>query len=73
MQPIVLVSNTSWYLYNFRRGTIAALVATGRPVVAMAPPDRYATKLVEELGVSFVPLRLEGKGTRLVEIGRAHV
>jgi glycosyltransferase involved in cell wall biosynthesis len=71
MQPIVLVSNTAWYLYNFRRGTIAALVETGRPVVAMAPPDSYATKLVEELGVTFVPLRLEGKGTRLVGEARS--
>jgi glycosyltransferase involved in cell wall biosynthesis len=71
MQPIVLVSNTAWYLYNFRRGTIAALVATGRPVVAMAPPDRYAHKLVEELGVTFVPLRLEGKGTRLMGEARS--
>jgi glycosyltransferase involved in cell wall biosynthesis len=71
MQPIVLVSNTAWYLYNFRRGTIAALVETGRPVVAMAPPDSYATKLVEELGVTFVSLRLEGKGTRFVGEARS--
>ena len=63
----------TWFLQNtdtLIRGTIAALVATGRPVVAMAPPDRYSTRLVEELGVTFVPLRLEGKGTRLV--GEAH-
>ena len=31
--------------------------------MAIAPPDRYADKLVEELGVEFVPLRLDGKGT----------
>ncbi|ASK33647.1 glycosyl transferase [Alcanivorax sp. N3-2A] len=64
--PIVLVSNTAWYLYNFRRGTLAELVAQGHRVVTMAPPDRYATKLVEELGVEFVPLQLDGKGTRLL-------
>lgn len=66
MPPVVLVSNTAWYLYNFRRGTIGALIATGCPVVAMAPSDRYATKLVEELGVTFVSLRLDGKGTGLM-------
>jgi len=71
MQPIVLISNTAWYLYNFRRGTIAAFVESGRPVVAMAPPDRYADKLVEELGVTFVPLRLDGKGTRLAGEARS--
>ncbi|MCC4309531.1 glycosyltransferase family 4 protein [Alcanivorax marinus] len=62
-QPVILVSNTAWYLYNFRRGTLAELVAKGHRVVALAPPDRYADKLVEELGVEFVPLRLDGKGT----------
>jgi glycosyltransferase involved in cell wall biosynthesis len=70
-RPIVLISNTAWYLYNFRRGTLAALVAEGHRVVVMAPPDRYAQKLVDELGLEFVPLRLEGKGTRLVGEARS--
>jgi len=70
-RPIVLISNTAWYLYNFRRGTLAALVAEGHRVVAVAPPDRYAQKLVDELGLEFVPLRLEGKGTRLVGEARS--
>jgi len=46
-------------------------VEAGRPVVAMAPPDRYADKLVEELGVTFIPLRLDGKGTRLAGEARS--
>jgi len=65
-KPIVLVSNTAWYLYNFRRGTLTELVARGYRVVAVAPSDRYADKLVDELGVQFMPLRLDGKGTGLV-------
>ena len=65
-QPVVLVSNTAWYLYNFRRGTLVKLVAYGHRVIALAPPDRYVTKLVEDLGVEFVPLQLDGKGTRLL-------
>src|SRR5690554_441756 len=67
---VVLVSNTSWYLYNFRRGTIVALREAGYRVVALAPPDAYSARLVEELGIEHQPLAMEGKGTRLVGEGR---
>jgi len=50
--PVILISNTAWYLYNFRRGTLAELVAQGHRVVTIAPPDRYATRLVEELAIA---------------------
>ncbi|SFU32179.1 glycosyltransferase family 4 protein [Halomonas korlensis] len=63
---VVLVSNTSWYLYNFRRGTIDALRGAGYHVVALAPEDVYSFRLVEELGIEHVPLPMEGKGTRLL-------
>ena len=63
---VVLVSNTSWYLYNFRRGTIEALRVGGYRVVALAPEDAYSWRLVEELGIEHLPLPMEGKGTRLL-------
>lgn len=68
---IVLVSNTSWYLYNFRRGTLRALVEAGFRVIGLAPPDAYASRLVDELGIEHVALGLEGKGTRLLGEGRS--
>ncbi|UYG06316.1 glycosyltransferase family 4 protein [Halomonas sp. M4R1S46] len=68
---VVLVSNTSWYLYNFRRGTIVALRKAGYRVVALAPEDEYSHCLVEELGIVYVPLPMEGKGTRLLGEGRS--
>jgi glycosyltransferase involved in cell wall biosynthesis len=49
---IVLVSNTSWYLYNFRADTMRALMERGWEVVAVAPDDEYRAKL-ESLGASF--------------------
>src|SRR5690554_770487 len=67
---VVLVSNTSWYLYNFRRGTIKALREAGYRVVALAPRDEYSSRLVEELGIEHRPLAMEGKSTRLVGEGR---
>jgi glycosyltransferase involved in cell wall biosynthesis len=45
---ILLVANTSWYLYNFRRPLARALRARGAQVVLMAPRDKYSTRLLDE-------------------------
>ncbi len=59
----VLISlNTAWNLVNFRAGLIRALVAAGYEVVAVAPTDEYAQRLVE-LGCRFVALPMDNKGT----------
>lgn len=63
---VVLVANTSWYLYNFRRGTVLTLQETGFRVVCLSPPDAYTAKLEEETGADFVALPMEGKSTRLL-------
>lgn len=68
---VMLVSNTSWYLYNFRRGTIEALREKGYRVVALAPRDAYSARLVDELGIEFVALPLDGKGTGLLGEARS--
>ncbi|MBB3229571.1 glycosyltransferase family 4 protein [Halomonas stenophila] len=68
---VVFVANSSWYLYNFRRGTIVALRGAGYRVVALAPEDEYSRYLVEELGIVHLPLPMEGKGTRLLGEGRS--
>ena len=60
---VVLTSNTSWYLYNFRRSTIAALVQQGYRVVCIAPRDDYSYRLISELGAEHIALPLDGKST----------
>jgi glycosyltransferase involved in cell wall biosynthesis len=60
---VILTSNTSWYLYNFRRSTILALVGRGFQVVCLSPRDDYSSRLVEELGARHISLPLDGKGT----------
>lgn len=47
---------------NFRAGLIRAMVAAGYEVVAVAPPDGYAPRLVE-FGCRYVPLPMDNKGT----------
>lgn len=59
---MVLTSNTSWYLYNFRKGTIKAFIKKGYNVICAAPEDSYSGKLVE-LGAIFSPIPMIGKST----------
>ncbi|KAA8981909.1 glycosyltransferase family 4 protein [Halospina sp. K52047b] len=57
---VLLTSNTSWYLYNFRRSTIRALNEAGYRVLCLAPRDEFSARLAE-LGAEYEPLPLDGK------------
>ncbi len=59
---IAFVSNTSWSIYNFRAGLIKKLLAERIPILIIAPPDEYSTKL-EDMGCIFEPVKLEQYGT----------
>jgi len=43
-KKVILISNTSWYLYNFKFKLIKSLIAKGYKVIIIAPFDKY-TKL----------------------------
>lgn len=62
MKKIVITSNTSWYLYNFRKNTILSLINEGYQVIAIAPKDDYSNKL-EELGAQFIHIDIDQGGT----------
>ncbi|MEC9483215.1 MAG: glycosyltransferase family 4 protein [Halomonas sp.] len=66
---VVLVSNTSWYLYNFRRGTVLTLREAGYRVIGLAPEEEYTQHLINEMDIEHEPLVLDGKGTALVREG----
>lgn len=66
MKTVAISANTSWYLYNFRRNTITALVDAGYQVVAIAPKDDYSPKL-ESLGASFCHINIDQGGTNPVK------
>ena len=44
-KTIVLISNSSWYLYNFRYSLLILLKKKGFSVVLIAPLDSYSKKL----------------------------
>lgn len=59
---IALVANTSWYIYNFRRNLLHALLAEGHDVIAIAPEDDYSQRLTDE-GIDYRHISLIGAGT----------
>lgn len=58
---VVISANTSWYLYNFRKNTIIALVDAGYEVVAVAPIDDYSAK-ISDIGASFYNINIDQGG-----------
>jgi glycosyltransferase involved in cell wall biosynthesis len=60
---IAVVANSAWYLFNFRRRLMHALQAQGHQVLAIAPADDYATRLVAD-GIPWLDWPLAASGTR---------
>jgi glycosyltransferase involved in cell wall biosynthesis len=61
-KKVVIALNTAWNLVNFRAGLLRSLVTAGYEVVAVAPPDEYASRL-PALGCRYVPLPMDNQGT----------
>jgi len=53
---ILFVGNTSWSMYNFRRGVMKDLQERGYNIIVAAPPDEYSDRLVA-MGFRFIPLK----------------
>ncbi|ABE59073.1 glycosyltransferase family 4 protein [Chromohalobacter israelensis] len=62
-KTIVLVSNTSWFLYNFCQGLLRALERRGFRVVCLVPHDDYSQRLCEEFNVTLRTMPMDGKST----------
>ncbi len=65
-RKIVLLLNSTWNAFNFRKGLIEAFLAAGDEVVVIAPKDEYTDRLVA-WGVRFIDIRLEGTGMNPME------
>ncbi|ATY78190.1 glycosyltransferase family 1 protein [Aeromonas veronii] len=63
---IAISANTSWYLYNFRKNTIIALIELGYQVIAIAPLDAYTPKL-KKLGARFIHVDIDQSGTNPIK------
>ena len=58
---IILVANTSWFLYNFESGLIEKLLLENHEVILVAPRDVWSDRL-EQMGAHYieVPMRRMG-------------
>jgi len=62
MKNIAIVSNTSWYVYNFRKGFLSELIRLGYNVFVVSPKDKFI-KEIEEIGCVFIELKkIKNKG-----------
>lgn len=62
MTSVAVVSNTSWSIFNFRKGLITRLVEQNYSVYVIAPEDKFVAE-IKQLGCTFVPLtKISNKG-----------
>jgi len=66
MFTISITSNTSWYLFNFRKNTIISLIEQGYKVIAIAPQDEYSKKL-SDLGCQYIHIGIDQGGTNPIK------
>jgi glycosyltransferase involved in cell wall biosynthesis len=45
-EKVVIIANTSWYIYNFRINLAIQLSTSGHEVIFIAPRDDYSTRLL---------------------------
>ena len=69
-KKVLVVSNTSFFLYNFARGLMKTLREEGFQVTAVAPRDDFTERLEQE-GFPVIPLRqLDRKGSNPIQDAR---
>lgn len=58
---VAVVLNTSWNIYNFRKGLIKSIMDKGNQVITIAPKDNYTYKLID-MGCRHIPLKMDSRG-----------
>ena len=64
-KKVILVSRCAWTLYNFRAGLMRALQHKGATVIGGGAADGSFEAKITALGVPFVPLPVDKKGTNV--------
>lgn len=63
---IAVVLNTSWNIYNFRKGLIRSLMDKGNQVITIAPKDKFTYKLME-MGCRHIPVKMDSRGANPIK------
>ncbi len=67
-KQIIIVANTSWYLFNFRLNLMLHLQSLGYEIIAVAPLDDYSGRFAEH-GILFNAMPMDNKGTNPLKDG----
>lgn len=67
-KKLVIVANTSWYLFNFRLNLMLHLQNLGYEIIAVAPLDGYSSRFAAH-GIQFNAMPMDNKGTNPVKDG----
>ncbi len=65
MKKIIIFSNTSWSLYNFRKNLISELLKKNYKVIILSNKDR-TTKKLQKMGCVFHSISLERRGVKII-------
>jgi len=68
-RTVAVVSNTSWFIYNFHLTLLDMLQQKGYRVVVIAPKDAYSQRF-ESLRMTYREISMNNKGTSPVEDAR---
>jgi len=63
---IVVIANTSWYLFNFRKRLIQELKRKGHRVYCISPYDAYVQNLLD-LGAKYRPWKVSARGQNVIQ------
>jgi N,N'-diacetylbacillosaminyl-diphospho-undecaprenol alpha-1,3-N-acetylgalactosaminyltransferase len=58
---ISIISNTDFFIWNYRKGLLKSLKERGHEVIAISPKGDYV-RLIENLGIVHIPITIESKG-----------
>jgi glycosyltransferase involved in cell wall biosynthesis len=65
-RKVALSANTGWFVVQFLEGLIRGLKAAGYTPIVVAPDELATDTRVADLGVEWIPLAIERKGTNPV-------
>ncbi len=63
---VAFVANTSWNIFNFRKGLVYHFLSKGNEVIVLAPEDGY-TSTIENWGCKFFHTPLDGTGSNPIK------
>lgn len=63
---IIVLSNTSWYLFNFRLNLMRHLQSLGYEVLAVAPLDNYSSRFAS-YNIQFHAITIDNQGTNPIK------